>query len=89
MFQGNTARWSRSGRTYRAARVVLRRSNGEVKRMADLEKVKKGLECCHVSMGDDDPFGKCKDCPYNDESIYVEDCRAILSRDALEVILGG
>lgn len=57
--------------------------------MADREKVITALQCCQVSMGDDDPFGKCKDCPYNDESIYVEECRAVLSRDALEVILGG
>jgi len=53
----------------------------------DVEKVKKALECCQVSMSDSDPFGKCIDCPYNDESIFVEDCRAILSRDALEVIV--
>ena len=57
--------------------------------MADREKVITGLQCCQVSMGDDDPFGKCINCPYNDESIYVEDCRAVLCQDALEVIRNG
>ena len=54
--------------------------------MADLEKVKKGLECCAKSMSDEDPFAKCLECPYNDESIFTDDCRAVLSKDALEVI---
>jgi len=54
--------------------------------MIDKAKVKAGLSCCMVSMNDEDPFGKCADCPYNDESIYVDDCRAVLSRDDLEVI---
>lgn len=54
--------------------------------MADLEKVKKGLECCEKSMSDEDPFARCRECPYNDESIFTDDCRAVLSKDALEVI---
>jgi len=55
--------------------------------MADIEKVKKGLACCQISMGEEDPYSKCvHECPYHDESIYVEDCRAVLCREALEVI---
>ncbi len=54
--------------------------------MVDTEKVKNGLRCCSISMEDDNPFGKCIDCPYNDVSIIVDDCRAVLSREALEVI---
>ena len=53
--------------------------------MADLEKVKKGLECCKKSTIDD-PFQMCGECPYNDESIFVQDCRAILCEDTLEVM---
>jgi len=54
--------------------------------MADLEKVKKGLECCEKSMSDDDPFSKCLECPYNDDSIFTDDCLAVLCKDTLEVI---
>lgn len=54
--------------------------------MVDLDKVTRALECCSVAFNDEDPFARCADCPYNDESIIVDDCRAVLSRDALEVI---
>jgi len=54
--------------------------------MMDLVKrVKKGLECC-MACSSDDPFERCEECPYNEISIEVEDCRAVLSREALEVI---
>ena len=52
-------------------------------------RVETGLECCQVSMGDDEPFGKCGVCPYRDDGINVEDCRAVLCREALEVIRDG
>ena len=55
--------------------------------MPDLNKVIEGLTCCAASMKDETPFARCADCPYNDESIYTEDCRAVLSREALEVIM--
>ena len=51
----------------------------------DREKVKKGLECCKASTNDD-PFRQCSECPYNDISISVQDCRAVLSADALELL---
>ena len=55
------------------------------KLMEKLEKVKKGLKCCMANTPDD-PFQKCEECPYNEISIAVEDCRAVLSRESLEVI---
>lgn len=55
--------------------------------MADIEKVKYGLECC-MACTSDDPFSRCEECPYNDVSIAVQDCRAVLSMEALEVIKG-
>ena len=51
--------------------------------MKDAEQVKKGLECCMASTNDD-PFQRCSECPYNDISISVQECRAVLSADALE-----
>jgi hypothetical protein len=53
--------------------------------MVDREKVKKGLECCKASTNDD-PFQRCSECPYNDISISVQECRAVLSADALELL---
>lgn len=53
--------------------------------MIDREKVKKGLECCKASTSDD-PFRQCSECPYNDISISVQECRAVLSADALELL---
>ena len=53
--------------------------------MADIEKVIEGLECCKENK-EDNPFPKCGDCPYNEISLFVDDCRAVLSADALEVI---
>ena len=50
------------------------------------EKVELALECCQT-----DEFGDyehCKECPYNEMSIFVDDCRTKLSQDALEVIRG-
>ena len=49
-----------------------------------IDKVRLGLKCCKESMGDENPFEKCKECPYNEISIDVDDCRAVLCADALE-----
>ena len=48
-------------------------------------KVITGLECCRKSTNQD-PFQECKKCPYNEISISVQDCRAVLSADALELL---
>ena len=53
--------------------------------MIDTKKVMKGLECC-TECTNDDPFQRCDECPYNDISISVQDCRAVLSAEALELI---
>ena len=53
--------------------------------MIDREKVKKGLECCKQCTNDN-PFMKCSECPYNEISESVQDCRAVLSADALELL---
>ena len=50
------------------------------------EDVRKGLECCQVSMSEEDPFGKCQECPYNQVSVCVQDCRSVLCKDALELV---
>ena len=50
-----------------------------------IEKLKKGLECC-TACTSDEPFQRCEECPYNNVSIAVQDCRAELSKDALELI---
>ena len=55
--------------------------------MTDREKVIKGLECCKEST-EDDPFQMCGECPYGDISLFVQDCRAILSEDALKLLKG-
>lgn len=47
--------------------------------------VLKGLECC-TKLTSDDPFLGCNDCPYNQISVNVEDCRAALSEDALKLL---
>lgn len=52
--------------------------------MPELRKTIKGLECCRQSTNED-PFQKCGECPYN-ESISVQDCRAVLSTDALDLL---
>lgn len=57
-------------------------------RAPDISKVTKGLMCCSVAFNDDDPFARCAECPYDSESIIVDDCRAVLNRDALKVIMG-
>lgn len=49
------------------------------------EKVIRGLECCRQNTPDD-PFQQCGACPYNINGIYVEDCRSVLSGDALELL---
>ena len=54
--------------------------------MAEIEKTKKGLECCQISMHDEEPFEKCQECPYNEISVYVQECRSALCMDALELI---
>ena len=52
----------------------------------DIYKTLKGLQCCQISMSDDNPFEKCNDCPYNDLGVNVEDCRAALSNDSYTII---
>ena len=54
--------------------------------MATFNTVVKGLECCIISMDDDNPFEKCDVCPYHEESVCVQDCRSVLSQDTLELI---
>ena len=54
--------------------------------MKDKEKVISGLECC-MKNTNEDPMIACPDCPYNEVSISVQDCRAVLCRDALELIM--
>lgn len=56
--------------------------------MPDLEKTIKGLECCK-KLSAKDPFSGCDDCPYNEISVAVEDCRAVLCADALKIIQDG
>lgn len=52
--------------------------------MNDLQKVKKGLECCkHCT--NENPFQMCDECPYN-KTVSVQECRAVLSDDALKAI---
>ena len=53
--------------------------------MEKLLKVMEGLECCKESTNDD-PFARCMECPYNDVGVSVQDCRAVLSADALELL---
>ena len=62
--------------------VYLERMENEV---IDLEKVKKGLRCCMNSTVED-PFHMCQECPYNEVSVAVQDCRALLSAEALQVL---
>lgn len=54
--------------------------------MDKLEKVKKAQACCQISMSDENPFEKCTECPYNEVSLCVEDCRSVLSKDTLELL---
>ena len=53
--------------------------------MPNLEKTLKGLECCK-KLSAEDPFSGCNECPYNEVSVAVEDCRAVLCADALEIL---
>lgn len=52
-----------------------------------LEELTRGLECC-AACTNEDPFQRCGECPYNDISVSVQDCRAVLCEDALAVIRG-
>lgn len=51
------------------------------KTMADINKVKRGLECCIVRNPDDRL--RCSECPYKEPNAY---CLNRLKADALEVI---
>jgi len=53
--------------------------------MADIEKVIKGFECCKACTNEE-PFAKCDDCPYNEVSVSVQECRGVLSSDVLELL---
>lgn len=52
--------------------------------MTDTQVIE-GLECC-AECTNDDPFARCMECPYNEIGISMQDCRAVLSRDALNRI---
>ena len=52
-----------------------------------LNRVRKGLECC-AACTNENPFQRCDECPYNEVGISVQDCRAVLSADALELLKG-
>ena len=54
-------------------------------RSEERDKVVIGLACCRENTPDD-PFQRCGECPYNDHGINVEDCRGVLSSDALEAL---
>lgn len=53
--------------------------------MTDREKVINGLECCQKATAVDPEFS-CEDCPYNEISVCVQDCRSVLCADALELL---
>ena len=53
--------------------------------MKDKEKIISGLECCMKNTSQD-PFESCRKCPY-DVSISVQECVALLCKDALELIM--
>lgn len=50
------------------------------------EKVIKGNVCCMASTGED-PFHSCDECPYNNVSVVMQDCRSVLCRETLEVLM--
>ena len=52
-----------------------------------LNRVRKGLECCSACTNEN-PFQRCDECPYNEVGISVQDCRAVLSADAFELLKG-
>ena len=54
--------------------------------MINSDNIIQGLKCCQISMSDEEPFTKCHECPYNDVSICVQDCRSELCKDALELL---
>lgn len=54
--------------------------------MQDRDKIIKGLECCQISMSEEDPFAMCEDCPYKDISLFVDCCRSVMCKDAVELI---
>lgn len=53
--------------------------------MHDMEKVIIGLQCCRDSMNDN-PYGRCGECPYNEVSLSVQECRSVLCADALAIL---
>ena len=46
----------------------------------DLDKIISAWEHCTSDEGD------CDDCPYNEVSVSVQECRGVLSSDALELL---
>ena len=50
----------------------------------DAEKIMAGLRCCQVENYGD--LEHCEECPYNEVSICVQECRTALNRDAQELI---
>ena len=49
-----------------------------------MEKVLKGLQCCQVNENGD--LESCPECPYNEVSMFVEECRTKMCRDALKLL---
>lgn len=52
--------------------------------MIDIGKLKKGAQCCQAEKYGD--LEHCDDCPYNEVSICVQECRTAMNRDVLELI---
>ena len=52
--------------------------------MMTIDKVINGLDCCKECTNEE-PFQKCNECQYN-TTVSVQECRAVLSKDALELI---
>ena len=50
------------------------------------DKVMKGQACCMKSTRED-PFQECDKCPFNDISVVMQDCRAVLCQETLEVLM--
>lgn len=53
--------------------------------MIDADNIKQGLRCCIASTSDN-PFSRCEECPYDELSVSMQECRSVLSTDALELI---
>lgn len=50
------------------------------------DRVMKGQSCC-MACTNEDPFHSCKECPYDTISVSMQDCRAVLCKETLEVLM--